>query len=229
MNSKIILFCALMFYNFVDLNAIKCPNGFKNLGSACLDIDECKNGLNSCGNHAFCINIPGSYKCECEFGYIGLPPLEPCKIPCDDVNCGQHGYCKSEKNGSELLCDCEEGYSFLPSNISRGCVDINECDTSHGPSGICGLNARCINKVGDFDCLCPSGLSGDPYHECVECGKRYGHSGLIFGGKEVKIGDWPWLVALVHKELNTFFCSGSLVSSRHVLTGLFFSDFEITS
>jgi secreted trypsin-like serine protease len=50
------------------------------------------------------------------------------------------------------------------------------------------------------------------------CGQRGGVGGLIYGGEEVKRGDWPWTVAFVHKTKNTFFCGGNLVSSKHVLS-----------
>ena len=36
-----------------------------------LDLDECSEGLDNCGIHARCINVVGSYLCECENGYIG--------------------------------------------------------------------------------------------------------------------------------------------------------------
>ena len=30
---------------------------------------------------------------------------------------------------------------------------------------------------------------------------------------------WPWLVAFKNNEENKYFCSGTLISSRHVLSG----------
>jgi hypothetical protein len=51
------------------------------------------------------------------------------------------------------------------------------------------------------------------------CGSRSETAGLVVGGKEVKRGDWPWLVAFVHTQENLFFCGGSLISDRHVLSG----------
>jgi secreted trypsin-like serine protease len=50
------------------------------------------------------------------------------------------------------------------------------------------------------------------------CGNRRGVGGLVFGGSEIRRGDWPWLAALVHKPKNTFFCMGTLISKTHVLT-----------
>jgi hypothetical protein len=44
--------------------------------------------------------------------------------------------------------------------------DINECDTSTGPSGKCGGNAICSNSPGGFSCACQPGFTGDPFVNC---------------------------------------------------------------
>jgi secreted trypsin-like serine protease len=53
----------------------------------------------------------------------------------------------------------------------------------------------------------------------VECGKRLESAGLIYGGKATVKGSWPWLVAFTYRSNGEFFCAGSLVSKRHVVTG----------
>ena len=35
------------------------------------DIDECLEALHDCSQHAVCINVDGSYTCECGFGFEG--------------------------------------------------------------------------------------------------------------------------------------------------------------
>lgn len=50
-------------------------------------------------------------------------------------------------------------------------------------------------------------------------------SGLVIGGNRTDRGQWPFLVALRHIIENKFFCGGSLISSKHVITGLF--DFQL--
>lgn len=36
----------------------------------CLDMDECK--INFCKNLVSCVNLVGSYWCDCKYGYIGI-------------------------------------------------------------------------------------------------------------------------------------------------------------
>ena len=54
-----------------------CREGFEPAGAECRDIDECQ--TNPCGANANCRNIPGSYTCLCNVGYIGRPPQTTCK------------------------------------------------------------------------------------------------------------------------------------------------------
>ena len=37
----------------------------------CVDIDECKLGMNDCGFGSICLNTPGSYQCKCPEGMKG--------------------------------------------------------------------------------------------------------------------------------------------------------------
>lgn len=43
----------------------------------------------------------------------------------------------------------------------------------------------------------------------------------IFGGEQSVKEEFsfPWLVALYHRFARTFFCAGSLISEKHVLSG----------
>uniref|UniRef100_A0A1S4K5J7 EGF-like domain-containing protein n=2 Tax=Culex quinquefasciatus TaxID=7176 RepID=A0A1S4K5J7_CULQU len=149
-----------------------CQDGFEPQGSSCVDIDECRMDAHVCGPSAMCINTPGSFRCDCEAGFIGTPPRIQCKTPCADVKCGKNAYCKAE--GQEAFCICEEGWTFNPNDISAGCVDINECDPGQGPNGRCGVNAACTNLPGSFSCQCPPGFTGDASRQCYdvdECSK----------------------------------------------------------
>ncbi|EAL39252.3 AGAP010021-PA, partial [Anopheles gambiae str. PEST] len=149
-----------------------CQDGFEPQGSVCVDVDECRSGAGglrkepACGPSAVCVNTPGSYRCECEAGFIGTPPRVPCKPPCADVKCGKNAYCKAE--GQEAFCICEEGWTFNPADIGAGCVDIDECDPAQGPNGRCGLNAVCTNHPGSYSCTCPPGYTGDATRQCQD-------------------------------------------------------------
>lgn len=52
-----------------------------------------------------------------------------------------------------------------------------------------------------------------------ECGKRQGFIPTIFRGKSSTRAEWPWNVALVHRQYENFFCGGTLISEKHVLSG----------
>ena len=35
------------------------------------DVNECEEGTSRCHQKAACVNVPGSYNCQCEPGFIG--------------------------------------------------------------------------------------------------------------------------------------------------------------
>jgi secreted trypsin-like serine protease len=55
------------------------------------------------------------------------------------------------------------------------------------------------------------------------CGNRSGGIGNVVGGTEINRGKWPWITAFVHVPKNTYFCGGSLISDRRILSGKFSS------
>ncbi|KAG8232834.1 hypothetical protein J437_LFUL013160, partial [Ladona fulva] len=141
-----------------------CRKGFLAKGAECVDIDECH--AEPCGPNAICTNTVGGFRCECEHDFVGAPPHVPCKAPCEDIKCGPHAYCKPD--GNEAYCICDEGWTFNPSNIVAGCIDIDECDKVNGPSGRCGANAVCTNLPGSFSCQCAPGFSGNAQKQCFD-------------------------------------------------------------
>jgi secreted trypsin-like serine protease len=53
-----------------------------------------------------------------------------------------------------------------------------------------------------------------------DCGIRINVAqGNVVGGERTMQNSWPWLVALKHRHTKKFFCGGSLVSERHVISG----------
>lgn len=143
-----------------------CKEGFDAKGSICVDVDECATNTSKCGENSVCVNTLGGFSCECSAGFVGSPPRVACRAPCEDVKCSEHAYCKPD--GAEAYCVCEEGWTFDPTDIAAGCIDVNECDTSLGPVGRCGIQARCANTLGSFACQCPEGYTGDAYKQCLD-------------------------------------------------------------
>lgn len=86
--------------------------------------------------------------------------------PCEGIVCGPHAFCKLD--GPETFCVCEDGWSYDPKNITAGCMDIDECDKSHGPNGMCGDGALCSNTKGAYSCSCPPGFSGNAEKACAD-------------------------------------------------------------
>lgn len=78
-----------------------------------IDIDECKN-KNICGNNAKCVNLHGSYQCECKQGYERID--QSFKSKCRDINeclfskspCGANSKCINTDGGHK--CVCKEGF-----------------------------------------------------------------------------------------------------------------------
>lgn len=58
--------------------------------------------------------------------------------------------------------------------------------------------------------------------ENQQCGQRIGFEAYIYNGKLTKKDEWPWLVGFVYQEYNSLFCGGSLISKKHVLSGMWF-------
>ncbi|XP_037031319.1 uncharacterized protein LOC119070897 [Bradysia coprophila] len=51
-----------------------------------------------------------------------------------------------------------------------------------------------------------------------ECGLRKSVNPFVFGGTAVSAGDFPWVVPLIRKYNDKFFCGSNLISRQHVLT-----------
>lgn len=54
---------------------------------------------------------------------------------------------------------------------------------------------------------------------CEECGKQKSAHALVYGGTTTKPGEWPWLIPLMNRKTDEFFCGSNLISHQHVLTG----------
>ncbi|TFK01273.1 type 1 phosphatidylinositol 4,5-bisphosphate 4-phosphatase [Platysternon megacephalum] len=125
-----------------------------------IDIDECSSGENLCQRNADCINIPGSYRCECSTGYK-LSPSGACvgRNECQEIpNVCSHGDCV-DTEGS-YICICHNG--FKATGEQTMCMDIDECDRQ--PCG----NGTCKNTVGSYNCLCFPGFELTHNNDCMD-------------------------------------------------------------
>ncbi|KAL3865813.1 hypothetical protein ACJMK2_043163, partial [Sinanodonta woodiana] len=113
-----------------------------------IDLNECLFNPDLCKNGR-CINTDGSFRCECDPGYVVDSTGSTC-IDNDECQvrsmCG-NGTC-SNTVGS-FHCTCGPGFAPGPKEV---CEDENECD---GPLNQCVF--RCVNIPGSFKCICPMG------------------------------------------------------------------------
>ncbi|RLV88157.1 hypothetical protein DV515_00015587 [Chloebia gouldiae] len=91
----------------------RCSRGFEpnEDGTACVDIDECAQGLHNCSQ--LCINTPGAHSCLC---HPGFRPLDPAASRCLDIDeCqAQPGPCEHICHNSygSFHCHCHHGFSL---------------------------------------------------------------------------------------------------------------------
>uniref|UniRef100_A0A669E1B3 EGF containing fibulin extracellular matrix protein 2a n=1 Tax=Oreochromis niloticus TaxID=8128 RepID=A0A669E1B3_ORENI len=131
--------------NSVGAFTCQCPDGYRKVGTECVDIDECR--YRYCQHR--CVNVPGSFSCQCEPGF----QLAGNNRSCIDVNecemgapCSQRCY----NTYGTFLCRCDQGYELGPDGFE--CKDIDECSYS---SYLC--QYQCVNEPGKFSCVCPEG------------------------------------------------------------------------
>ncbi|PIK60711.1 putative fibrillin-1 [Apostichopus japonicus] len=107
-------------------------------------------GLVTCGNHAICQNIIGSYFCSCEEGWEGDGTIVQISMNASDVLWLSPKSLFENTNGS-FICTCPDGY------IGDGvtCLDEDECMTGEAnySSGV----SECLNTVGSYICRCLEG------------------------------------------------------------------------
>ncbi|XP_052387608.1 fibrillin-1 isoform X2 [Carassius gibelio] len=116
-----------------------------------IDIDECREIPGVCDN-GVCINMIGSFLCECPMGFVYNDKL----LICEDIDecqngpvCQQNALCLNVPGS--FRCECKQGYRQTP---TQQCVDRNECVEN---PNICSPG-QCIDMVGSYRCHCPNGF-----------------------------------------------------------------------
>ncbi|CAO2640886.1 EGF-containing fibulin-like extracellular matrix protein 1 [Lemmus lemmus] len=132
---------------------IQCAAGYEQSEhNVCQDIDECASETHNCRADQVCINLRGSFTCQC------LPGYQKRGEQCVDIDeCAVPPYCHQRcvNTPGSFYCQCSPGFQLAANNYT--CVDINECDASNQCA------QQCYNILGSFICQCNQGyeLSSD--------------------------------------------------------------------
>ncbi|XP_014838809.1 PREDICTED: adhesion G protein-coupled receptor E1-like isoform X3 [Poecilia mexicana] len=164
-----VLILALNLFPFIVQTQASCKNGLRMDNRKCVDVDECADDPEICGENTNCFNTDGSYYCQCKEGFrskaVNFTALDPGK--CTVINecldnrdiCGPNASCKNTV--SSYTCSCKKGFSSSTGvEIFHGsdnvtCRDTDECKDEK----VCGLNASCINTQGSYYCVCNAGYA----------------------------------------------------------------------
>ncbi|XP_068744305.1 uromodulin-like [Montipora capricornis] len=85
-----------------------CHPGFTREYPNCTDIDECSLGNSPCQAHSKCINLIGSYTCECLSGFSGKDCFDIDECNSEMHDCDEHATC-TNTIGS-YTCACDTGF-----------------------------------------------------------------------------------------------------------------------
>ncbi|KAG7455868.1 hypothetical protein MATL_G00245510 [Megalops atlanticus] len=131
-------------------NSINCGRGYhlNEEGTRCVDVNECATPNGPCEGHT-CINLVGSFRCECRAGYI----FNSISRVCEDINECRHypGRLCAHKCDNVLgsyQCSCMTGFKLA--HDGRNCEDLNECESNP-------CSQECANVYGSYQCFCRRG------------------------------------------------------------------------
>jgi hypothetical protein len=157
--------------NTINSTKCDCFPGFKGDGFECTDVDECAENLANCPKYSKCVNLPGTYFCNCTTGFMPKSALMPTCIDIDECstdmhNCADNELCQNTFGSFECVKECSKGYQLN----GTVCDDIDECLEFNQ----CDKRATCENTNGGYKCICDEGFTGDG-HACspiTDCSKN---------------------------------------------------------
>lgn len=130
------------------------------------DIDECEAIPGLCEGGK-CLNVPGSFTCECPEGQARDPETNGCKDrdECLDEGRCVDGRCINTEGG--FYCHCNPG--FIQSQDRRYCIDGRQgvCYTAVNRNGQC--KNRLAVKLSKKDCCCGKNMGRGWGDECFRC------------------------------------------------------------
>lgn len=100
------------------------------------------------------------------------PPQDPIDV-CNPSPCGENSMCTSSNGNPSCLCLSE--YIGSPPNCRPECTTNSDCSSQtacinrhcQNPCiNACGTSAECSVFLHTPNCLCPNGLTGNPFVEC---------------------------------------------------------------
>uniref|UniRef100_A0A3P9NLL0 Nidogen 2 n=1 Tax=Poecilia reticulata TaxID=8081 RepID=A0A3P9NLL0_POERE len=88
----------------------QCATGYRGDGQNCYDIDECAEGLSSCGDYSQCLNLPGTHRCQCQSGFeLGYESRTCVDIDeCSSSPCHISARCVNAQGSFQ--CQCLPGF-----------------------------------------------------------------------------------------------------------------------
>ncbi|XP_033634915.1 fibrillin-2-like [Asterias rubens] len=164
--------CRYMCKNLIGKFMCTCPEGYSVMGgngNMCKDINECLN--NPCANGR-CVNMEGTYSCDCNTGYIPSFDGKQCKdqrsgvcyatlddscsAPANTVPVTKDSCCCS--GGLAWGSQCEACPNFATPEFNTLCRENPNpiMDPCTQIVGLCS-NGQCISAQGGFLCQCHTG------------------------------------------------------------------------
>ncbi|PHJ20321.1 calcium binding egf domain-containing protein [Cystoisospora suis] len=142
-----------------------CPPGYAGDGLAsgdgCVDINECATGENDCDPRTtVCIDLPGTYRCECKNGFLMAPNGRTC-LDIDECQNPALNDCDQKKMTCHNLegtykCVCKDPQQIMDA-VTKRCRDLNECEDMNGVMNPC--EQLCFDRIGGFECGCREGYT----------------------------------------------------------------------
>ncbi|KAG7239350.1 hypothetical protein INR49_029338 [Caranx melampygus] len=152
----------------------QCATGYRGDGRNCYDIDECAEGLSSCGAHSQCVNLPGSHRCQCqsgyEFGHDGRTCVD--MDECSSSPCHINARCVNTLGSFQ--CQCQYGFYgdgfFCSQQGAQTIRPKSQCE-QHRDSLQSGVEVSGRPSIGAFIPQCDS----DGRYRPLQCHGSTGH------------------------------------------------------